>query len=90
MTSFGLCKVFHYKYDPIGHNFTGRYYVLPSQEIEQSCICVLGELLFPLSALFLLDLGTVPTVWHFLFKIHFIIKLIMCYKILQYIKWCIF
>jgi len=28
MTSFGLCKVFHYKYNTTGHNFTGHYYVL--------------------------------------------------------------
>ena len=30
MTSFGLCKVFHYKYmyNTTGHNFIGHYYVL--------------------------------------------------------------
>ena len=28
MTSFGLCKVFHHKYNTTGHNFTGHYYVL--------------------------------------------------------------
>jgi len=31
MTSFGLCKVFHYKYNTTGHNFTGHYYVLHLQ-----------------------------------------------------------
>jgi len=28
MTSFGLCKVFDYKYSTTGHNFTEHYYVL--------------------------------------------------------------
>ena len=28
MTSFGLCKVFHYKYNTTGHNLTGHHYVL--------------------------------------------------------------
>ena len=35
MTSFGLCKVFHYKYNTTGHNFTGHYYVLHKQHWTQ-------------------------------------------------------
>jgi hypothetical protein len=35
-----------------------------SQEIERSCICVLGLSILPLSINFLLNLGPVPTVWH--------------------------
>jgi len=31
MTSFGQCKVFHYKYNTTGHNFIGHYYVLHIQ-----------------------------------------------------------
>jgi len=30
MTSFGLRKVFHYKHNTTGYNFTGHYYVLRS------------------------------------------------------------
>ena len=36
-----------------------------SQESEQSCICVLGVSIWPLSMIFLLDFGTVLTVWYF-------------------------
>ena len=47
MTSFGLCKVFHYEYNTTGDNFTGHYYVLHmhhhGQETERSCIWVLGS-----------------------------------------------
>ena len=35
-----------------------------SQEIEQLCMCVLGVL--RLSMIYLMDFGTVPTVWYFL------------------------
>jgi hypothetical protein len=35
-----------------------------SQEIEQLCMCVLGGL--RLSMIYLMDFGTVPTVWYFL------------------------
>jgi len=34
-----------------------------------SCICVLRVSILPLSTIFLLDSGTVPTVWYFLFLI---------------------
>ena len=43
---------------------------VPSQESEWSCICVLELSIFPLSTIFLLDFGTVPTVVFFVF--HFI------------------
>ena len=38
---------------------------VPRQESERSCICVLGVLILPLYTIFLLDFGTVPTVWYF-------------------------
>ena len=37
---------------------------VPSQESELSCICVVGVSLLPLPMIYLLDFGTVPTVWH--------------------------
>jgi hypothetical protein len=37
---------------------------VPSQESEKSCICVLEVSILPLSTIFLLDFGTVPTVWY--------------------------
>jgi len=40
---------------------------VPSQESEQSSICVLRVSILPLSMIFLLDFWTVPTVWYFLF-----------------------
>jgi hypothetical protein len=42
------------------------------QESELSCICVLGVCILPLYAFFLLDFGTVPTVWYFMGFFHFI------------------
>ena len=39
MTSFGLCKVFHYKYNTTGHNFTGHYYVLQKHILPVSLDC---------------------------------------------------
>jgi hypothetical protein len=44
---------------------------IPSQEIEGSCIYVLGVSILPLSMIFTFYLGTVPTVWYFLFFILF-------------------
>jgi len=38
---------------------------VPSQESELSCICVVGVSLLPLSMIYLLDFGTVPTVFAF-------------------------
>jgi len=40
---------------------------LTSLTSELSFICVLGILNLPLSTIFLLDFGAVPTVWYFLF-----------------------
>jgi hypothetical protein len=37
---------------------------VPWQESEQSCICVLGVSILPLSTMFLLDCGTVLTMWY--------------------------
>ena len=42
---------------------------VPSQESELSHICVLGVSIFPLSTIFIHELGIVLTVWHFLFFI---------------------
>jgi hypothetical protein len=39
---------------------------IPSQESKWSSICVLGYRLFSVSSIFLLDFGTVPTVWYIL------------------------
>ena len=36
-------------------------------ESEQSCICVLMASGVPISTIFLLDVGTIPTVCHFFF-----------------------
>jgi hypothetical protein len=47
---------------------------VPSQESEQSCICVLGVVILLLSKIFLLNLITVLTMWYF-FICHFIIFL---------------
>jgi uncharacterized membrane protein len=46
---------------------------VPSQKTEQSCICVLSVSILPVSTIFLLNFGTVPTVWYF-FVVHFNIK----------------
>jgi hypothetical protein len=35
---------------------------VPTQESGQSCICVLGVSILPLSTIFLWDFGTIPTV----------------------------
>jgi len=43
---------------------------VPSQECERSCICVLGISIMPLSTIFLLDFGTVPTVLYFCFSFY--------------------
>ena len=50
-----------------------------SQENEQSCICVLMVSISSLSTIFLLDFGTVPTVW-FLFVFFFILLVKMSSK----------
>ena len=42
---------------------------VPSQESEQSCICVLGEYILPHVAIVLLDFGTVPSAWYIVFFI---------------------
>ena len=48
------------------------YQFVPSQESERSCICVLGVSILHLSVIFLLDWGTVLTVWYFWgFLFHF-------------------
>ena len=38
--------------------------IVPSQESELSCICVLEISTLPLSTMFLLDFRTVPIVWY--------------------------
>jgi hypothetical protein len=38
---------------------------MPSQERDRSFICVLGVLILPPFAIFLLDFGIDPTVWYF-------------------------
>ena len=38
---------------------------VPSQESERSCICALGPYILYFYIIFLLTLGTVPTVWNF-------------------------
>ena len=40
---------------------------VPSQESEQSYICVLGVSIFPLSTILIFDFGIVPKVWYFMF-----------------------
>jgi hypothetical protein len=42
---------------------------VPSQESKQSCIYVLEVLKLPLSMIFLLNIGTVLTVWYFFFSL---------------------
>ena len=42
---------------------------VPNQESEQSCLCVLGVSILPLSEIFPLDFGIVQTMWYFLFFI---------------------
>ena len=42
---------------------------VPSQESEQSCICVLGEYILPHVAIVLLDFGIVPSAWYIVFFI---------------------
>ena len=42
----------------------------PSQEVEQSCICVLKVTMLLLSTIFLLDFRTVQTVWYFCFSLY--------------------
>ena len=38
-----------------------------ARKVSMSCICVLGVSIVSLSVIFLLDFGTVPTVWYILF-----------------------
>jgi hypothetical protein len=45
---------------------------VPSQDSERSCICV-RVLILPLSMVFLLDFGNVPTVSYFYFASHCIV-----------------
>ena len=59
---------------PIKTSLTPSLFIemsIPSQASEWSCICVLRISILPLSLIFLLDFGTVPTVWYFIF--HFVI-----------------
>ena len=49
-------------------------------------ICVLEVSIFPFSTIFHLDLGTVPTVWYFLFLFVFTQKYIIEKKPID-IKW---
>jgi hypothetical protein len=51
---------------------------VPSQEIEQSCICVLGVSILFLSTIFLLHFRTVTTVWYFLFFYYILEVLRQC------------
>jgi hypothetical protein len=44
---------------------------LPSQESEQSYICVIGVSILPFSFLLIFDFGIVPTVWYFCFSLLF-------------------
>ena len=44
---------------------------VPSQKIDQSCICVYGVSILPLSTILIFDFGIVPTVWYFLLFILF-------------------
>jgi len=46
---------------------------VPSLESERSCI-VLGVSILPLSTIFVLHFGTVPTMWDLLFFIEFLIS----------------
>ena len=48
-----------------------------SQERERSCICCVGVSILPLSTIFPLDVGTVPTDWYFLF----------CFLLLLFFHW---
>jgi hypothetical protein len=43
---------------------------VPSKKREHSCICELGVSILPFSAIFLLDIGTVVTVWYFCFSFY--------------------
>ena len=52
---------------------------VPNQESEQSCTCVLGVSILPLSMIFLLDFGNVPTVVYFLLFILFTSKICLCF-----------
>jgi len=42
------------------------------QESGSSCMCVLGISIMPLFTIFLLDFGTVPIEWYFLFLLYFL------------------
>jgi hypothetical protein len=42
--------------------------LVPRQESKQSCICVVGVSILPLSTIFLFNFRNVPTVWYFVFK----------------------
>jgi hypothetical protein len=53
-----------------------------SQETERSCICVLVVPILPLSTIFLMDFGAVPTVWYFLS----LIFLNLCISSVQQLK----
>jgi hypothetical protein len=44
---------------------------LPSHDSQQSCICVLGVSILPVSTIFPLDFINVPTVWYFDFSFLF-------------------
>ena len=42
---------------------------VPSQESEQSCMCVIGSVFATVSTVFQLNFGTVQTMWYFFFNI---------------------
>jgi len=60
-------------------------YTVLSQESKRSYVCVLRISNLPLSTIFLLNFGTVPTMWYF-FDFHFIIgcenTIMMIYRLL--------
>ena len=51
-----------------------------SQERQRSCICVLGVSILLLFTIFLLNFGTVSTVWHFCFSFFSILNNIVKYE----------
>ena len=55
---------------------------LPRQE-KMSCICVFGVPIWPLSIIYLLDFGPVPTVWYFI--LFFIFILLLLFLLLSFL-----
>ena len=56
MTSFGLCKVFHYKYNTTGHNFTGHYYVLQKEPLVSENFALANVLACTIGAIDIKDI----------------------------------